>query len=330
MIIPRWRNKKTRKTVEQTPAFAEKGSRIINKLREFIVILLKVATMQDVAKLLNLSWQTVRDVFKRHLAAEHANPPLRKVHFIGIDELYLGRSLGYITIVMDLRSGRIIYVAKGRGGASLIGFWKKSKQAKMKIKAVAIDMSGAYHKSVRERLPHAVVTFDKFHVIKLMNERLDEVRRAVVREMKDEDAVKCIKGMKWILLNNEASLDDDQAARLDALLKANRKLSIAYIMKEGLQEIWCQGSLAKARKVLDRWIEDANASDIGALQRMAKTLQRFRDGILSYYKTKLTSARVEGINRKIRGLINDAYGIRDMEFFMLRLLGLHERNLKLI
>jgi len=129
--------------------------------------------------------------------------------------------------VLDLETGRIIWVGAGRGGSALREFWRRLKISGARLDAVAMDMSGAYAKSVREHAPHAVLTFDHFHIIKLMNERLDDLRRELVAGAGDGAAKKFIKGMRWLILKNRANIDCDGKASLQKCLDANRPLAIA-------------------------------------------------------------------------------------------------------
>jgi transposase len=131
-------------------------------------------TLSDVAELTLLSWDTVKAIVKTYLAKDYGKPFLKGVRYLGIDEIHVGKKGRFYTIVIDLEDGRILWAKPGRGGAALRGFWPRLRRAKAKIKAVATDMSAAYWSAVLEHLPDAALVFDKFHIIKLMNERLDE------------------------------------------------------------------------------------------------------------------------------------------------------------
>ena len=139
-------------------------------------------TLSDVAELTLLSWDTVKAITKTHLAKDYGRPALRGVRYLGIDEIHLGKKTRFYTIVIDLEDGRILWAKPGRGKAALRAFWPRLHRAGAKIRAVATDMSAAYWSAVLEHLPDAALVFDKFHVLKLMNERLDDLRRQMVRE----------------------------------------------------------------------------------------------------------------------------------------------------
>jgi transposase len=266
----------------------------------------------------------------RRLEKDYRRIGYRKVHSIAIDELYLGRTRKYITLVIDLESGRIIWVEQGRGSQALREFWRRFKLSGARLKAVAMDMSGAYAASVRAHAPHAIITFDRFHVIKLMNERLDDLRRELAREAHDHNAKEAIKGLRWLLLHRRDNLEKDAARRLERSLVLNEPLQCAYLLKEELGELWEQKDGRAAWGFLREWCAKATASGIRQLQAMAQTLLRHAKGVLSFYKTGLTSGKMEGINRKIRGLLASAFGFRDHDFLKLRLYALHEAKFKFV
>src|SRR5271155_2702688 len=287
-------------------------------------------TILDVACWLGLSWALVKTVIKERLEKDYRRIGYRRLKRIGIDELYLGPRKKYVTLVIDYDSGRVIWVKEGRGGAALREFWRRLKISGARLKAVAMDMSGAYAASVREHAPHAVLTFDRFHVVKLMNEKLDDLRRQLVREAGEEEAGRTIKGLRWLLLHRKENLEEDARNRLDKALRLNEPLSKAYLLKEELNELWEQSDRMQAYQFLRHWCAEAKASGINQLAAMARTLRRHARNILSVYETLMTSNKVEGINRKIRGLLASAYGIRDSEFLKLRLYALHETKWKLV
>lgn len=286
--------------------------------------LARFMTLSDIAGWLRLSWDTVKGVVKRRLEKDYRRIGYRGVRQIAIDELYLGRTRKDITLVMDMESGRIIWVGEGRGGEALREFWRRFKLSGGRLRAVAMDMSGAYAASVRAHAPHAILTFDRFHVMKLMNERLDDLRRELAREAQDQAAKESIKGLRWLLLHRHDNLEKDAAKRLERSLKINQPLQCAYLLKEELGELWQQSDGRKAWAFLREWSAKAKASGVRQLAAMAKTLLRHAKGILSFYQTGLTSGKMEGTNRKIRGLLASAYGFRDSDFLKLRLYALHE------
>jgi transposase len=289
----------------------------------------RVMTMSDVAQLTLLSWDTVKTITKTHLAKEYGKPPLQGVRYLGIDEIYLGSKKRYYTIVIDLEDGRILWAKPGRGGAALKGFWPRLRRAKAKIKAVATDMSAAYWSAVLDHLPDAVLVFDKFHVIKLMNERLDDLRRQMVREAEGAMKLK-IKGARFLLLRNPENLKTEQIPQLERALRFNEPLLLGWYLKEELRELWNQPSRQDMEAFMKDWCEKAEQSGIGQMIKMAKTLRLHASGILAYSRYPITSGKLEGINNKIKTLTKRSYGFHDENFFILKLLSLHHSKYKLL
>jgi len=286
-------------------------------------------TLSDVAELTLLSWDTVKTIVKTHLAKDYGKPFLKGVRYLGIDEIHVGKKGRFYTIVIDLEDGRILWAKPGRGGAALRGFWRRLRLAKAKIEAVATDMSAAYWSAVLEHLPDAALVFDKFHIIKLMNERLDDLRRQMVREAEGPLKLR-IKGTRFLLLRNPENLPEDQIPKLDEALQLNEPLLLAWYLKEELRELWNQRSPQKMAAFLKDWCLKAEQTAIGQLRKMAKTLRTHASGILAYAKHPITSAKLEGINNKIKTLTKRSYGFHDENFFILKLLSLHHAKYKLL
>jgi transposase len=289
-------------------------------------------TIQDVARHLRVGWDTIKDIQVRYLHRRFDKPKLTKLKRIAIDEIYLGSRSGYLTIVMDLGSGAVIEVAEGKHAETLVPFWKRLRCSRAKIEAVATDMGPAYIKAVRENLPKAALVFDHFHVIKLYNEKLTDLRRAIAREA-DILEKKVLKGTRWLLVKTPCHLvvEKDEHTRLQEALRLNQPLATAYYMKEDLRRIWQQEDKETATFLLEDWVKRATISGIQMLKRFANTLASYRSGILAYYDfDRLSTGPLEGTNNKIKTLQKMAYGFRDMEFLKLKIKGLHETKYALV
>jgi transposase len=286
-------------------------------------------TMSDVAELTLLSWDTVKTITKAHLAKDYGKPALQDVRYLGIDEIHLGKKSRFYTIVIDLEDGRILWAAPGRGKAALRGFWRRLRVAEAKIQAAATDMSAAYWSAVLEHLPDAALVFDKFHILKLMNERLDDLRREMVREAEGPLKLK-IKGTRFLLMRNQENLKADQIPKLDQALRLNEPLLLGWYLKEELRELWSQTSRKQMQAFLKDWCDKAGQTGIGQMLKMAKTLRTHASGILTYADHPITSGKLEGINNKIKTLTKRSYGFHDENFFILKLLSLHHSKYKLL
>ncbi|MEZ7195211.1 ISL3 family transposase [Pseudodesulfovibrio karagichevae] len=292
----------------------------------FALALSKVMTMLDVSNLLGIGWDGVKDILKRHLQARFGRPRLSRLKYIAIDEISVRKGHKYLTLVMDLQSGAVVFVGDGKGASALTPFWARLKRSRTKIRAVATDMSTAYIGSVLENLPGVPLVFDHFHVVKLMNDKLTEVRRKLYQELSDTLARNVLKGSRWILLKNPENLNKERGedGRLEEALRMNEPLAKAYYLKEDLRQIWNQRDRQAAEAFLQGWIDRAIESGVGPLVQMGKTMAAYRFGILAWFDHPISSGPMEGTNNKIKTLKRQAYGYRDTEFFKLRIMGIHE------
>jgi len=289
-------------------------------------------TIQDTAKHLGVSWDTIKDIQKRYLGRKFARPKLKHLKRMAIDEISIGKRHRYLTIVMDLDTGAVVFVGDGKGSEALDPFWKKLRTSKAKIRAVAIDMSPAYIRAVLEHLPKAKIVFDHFHVIKLYNDKLSEFRRNLYHEIKDVQQKKLLKGTRWLLLKNPTNLNEDknEKERLQEALDINKPLAMVYYMKEELRQFWGQADKVSAEEFLDQWIRKARVSEIQMLIRFANTLAAHKSGLLAYYDYPISTGPLEGTNNKIKTLQRQAYGFRDKEFFKLKIMAVHQAKYALV
>lgn len=312
--------------------FAEQRRRYTKAFARYALELGRHMTIQDVARHLGVCWDTIKEIQKSDLQQRFAKPKLGKLKRLAIDEIYLGSRSGYVTVVLDLDSGAVVEVCDGKQAEALDPFWERLRRSRARILAVATDMGQAYIKAVRENLPQATLVFDHFHVIKLYNEKLSNLRRSLAQQA-DALGKKTIKGIRWLLLKSSHRLDveKNEHQRLQEALQLNQPLATAYYLKDDLRRIWRQEDKELAAFVLDDWVKRATASGIQMLQQFAKTLSAFRSGILAYYDfDHLSTGPLEGTNNKIKTLQKMAYGFRDREFFKLKIKALHESKYALV
>jgi len=289
-------------------------------------------TILDVAKHLGVSWDIVKDIQKRNLNKHFSKPKLKHLTRIAIDEISVGKGHCYLTVVLDLESGAVVFVGDGKGGDALLPFWRRLRAAHAEIKAVATDMSPAYIDAVTTYLPKATLVFDRFHVMKLYNDKLSQLRRDLQREATDGPMKKSIKGTRWLLIKNPENLDatKNEHQRLAEILKLNEPLALAYYLKEDLREVWEQEDEEAAQAHLMDWILRAEASGVSMLNKFAKTLRWHAHGILAWYDYPISTGPLEGTNNKIKTMKRQAYGFRDQEFFKLKILALHQTKYALV
>ena len=195
---------------QERMSFAPGSHSYTRRFARYVVDLLEGMPLKDTAHLLGVSWDTIKEIHTHHLECRYAPPSLEGVDSIGIDEFSVRKGHVYKTIVVDLKSGRILHVGQGKAADALAGFWKRVRCKKLDIKYVATDLSAAFISSVLENCPNAVHVFDHFHVVKLMNEKLDEIRRAQYNLEKDINKRKVLKRTRYLLLRNGTDIFDGQ------------------------------------------------------------------------------------------------------------------------
>jgi len=301
-------------------------------LGRYILGLLEKCTIQDVADHLGMSWDTVKEIHKWALQKKFKKIPLAELQYLSIDEIAVRKGHNYLTVVIDLISGRVVWVCEGRTKESLAVFLKKLKRSKAPIKAIAMDMWPAYISAVKDAYGEGVIVFDHYHIIAELNRALDRLRIQEASNA-DQDTAAVYKGSRYLLLRGGETLgvNPEAKAKLTRLLELNTRLNTAYILKEELRQLWSRCHIGKlARMYLESWIEEVRTTDIKPLIEFSRLLTRHLEGIVNYFNHPITTAKSEGINNKIKVLKRRAYGFRDQEYFKLRIYNLHNSRYSLV
>jgi len=281
------------------------------------------STIKDVAKELYLDWKTVKDLEKEYLKEKlkRSGKPDPKV--IGIDEISIRKGHTYKIIVSDLEKGLPIWIGgKDRSEESMNEFYNCLKPEKSRqIRLAVMDMWKAFEKSAKKNIPQAAILYDKFHVIRHLQESLDKIRKNEYYRVNGKER-KFIKGQKYNLLSHKENLDADGKKSLRILLKANKRLNTAYILKESFGQLWDYESETWARKFYNNWKESLKWQRLKPFEEFTRLIDKHWDGIAAYCKpeNKVALGFVEGLNNKIRVIQRRAYGIRDDEYLRLKIL----------
>jgi len=312
--------------------FADSRVSYARSFQQYALELSRYMTIQDVAEHLGISWDVIKEIQKANLQRRFGRPKLKHLRQIAIDEISTAKGHRYLTIVLDLETGAVVHVGRGKGGEALADFWTRLRRSGAKIEAVAADMSPAYMSAVMEHLPKATLVFDRFHVIKLYNDKLSDLRRELYRTAKDGLEKEVLKGSRWLLLKRPENLDPSrkEPERLREALQLNEPLAMAYYLKEELNEIWEQDDEEAAQALLMDWITYAESTGIRMLHQFARSLRFHARGILAYYDYPISTGPLEGTNNKIKTMKRQAYGFRDTEFLKLKILGIHETKYALV
>jgi transposase len=308
------------KTLREPITFTEGKQRYLKVFGRYVIELCRITTVQAAADLLGVGWDLVKQIHKEHLRRK-----LSKVRYLAVDEFAIQKGHRYMTVVMDLETGEILHAHRGRDAASLLPFLWKLKRRGGRPLAVAMDMSEAYANAVREVFGTTVdIVHDPYHVVVLANRAIDETRRAMVRQLHGTER-KVIKGTRYLLLRGLEKLGEDALDQLARLMEINEPLYKAYLLKEELRLFWSLPGSRTGDAFLDTWINQARAVGNDQFTRLAQTLDDHRPGLLAYFRHRISTGPLEGLNNKIKVLKRVAYGYRDLEYFKLRLFFLHEK-----
>jgi transposase len=283
----------------------------------------RVSTIKDVARELELDWHTVKDLDKHYMRAQlaRAGTPAPKV--IGIDEIAIRKGHTYRIVVSDLERRRPIWFGgSDRSEASMALFydWLGPKKGQ-DIRLAVMDMWKPFRTVTAARAAKAAILFDKFHVMRHLGEALDAVRKSEYARLSGRQR-RYIKGQKYTLLSRRENLSLDGRQALSVLLEANKRLNVAYVLKESFAQLWDYKREAWARRFFDNWRAGLRWQRLKSYQKFAAMIDRHWDGIAAYCRpeNKVSLGFVEGLNGKIRVLQRRAYGLRDEEYLRLKIL----------
>ncbi|MCI4673765.1 ISL3 family transposase [Candidatus Mycolicibacterium alkanivorans] len=292
--------------------FARPDSRHTRDFEDLVAWLVTKADKTTVSSFARVAWRTVGAICERVVADVLDPDRLCGLVDIGVDEISWRKHHRYLTLVSDHDSGTIVWGKPGKDTDTLGAFFDELPDGGASLEAVSMDMGPAYAKAVRERAPAAVICFDPFHVVKVVTDALEAVRRQVwqaARTLPDQRIAKTFKGARWALLKNPADLTDTQAQTLREMKRNGGILWRAYQLKEALREVFA-GDLdtATVAELLNRWCARAQRSRIPEFIKAGRTIRKHRAGIDAALERGLSNGRHEGLNTKVRLLIRRAYG----------------------
>ena len=303
-------------TVRALQVVEQRGATL--RLMRFVSLLCRWLPVESVCELVAVTPMTAWRYDKYILQTELPAPKLDGIEALLIDEKHLGKR-GFVTLVLNARTGELLWMAEGRGKEAVRGFFEKlSAEQKASILAVGIDRSGAYRAAVALYLPKADIVFDKFHLVANLGEVIDKIRRRTQAQA-DAEGRALLKGQRYNLLRNRENLTAEGRADLKELLAANRDLSVVYVLKDAFKQVWTYTYRKCADKCLSGWIGMAMESGITELKRFANGLVEAKEQILNFCQHRITSARIEAFNTLVSRVIHKACGVSDLDYLFLKL-----------
>lgn len=315
--------KKTKKVRQEKFDWLGNNSSFTKRFAWYVGKRCQSSTIKEVAEEMRLDWKTVKNLEKEYMNEKLARADEVEPEVIGVDEISVRKGHNYVIVVSDLIKKRPIWIGgDDRSENSMNVFYKRLGAEKCKkIRLAVMDMWKAFENSAKKNIPQASILYDKFHIIRHLNESLDKVRKNEYKKVSESNR-KFIKGQKYTLLSKHTNLSLDGKNSLKLLLAVNKKLNTAYLLKESFGQLWSYKSETWARKFFDNWKSSLKWQRLKPYKEFVKLIEKHWDGIATYcnIKNKIPLGFVEGLNNKIRVIQRRSYGLRDQEYFRLKVL----------
>lgn len=304
-------------TVERVP-WAEGKCHLTTSYRWFLARWAKHLSWEEVAGLFRTTWRNVFESVKHAVSWGLEHRDLGGIEALGVDEIQWQRGHRYLTLVYQIEDGmkRLLWVAEARTEESLRGFFQAlSDEVRQAIRFICSDMWQPYLNVIAEQVRQAVHVLDRFHIMKKMNEAIDEVRRDETRQLAKDGYEPVLKHSRWCLLKRPENLTEKQTVKLAELLRYNLKSVRSYLLREDFQQFWEYASSGWAGKFLDQWCTRTLRSQIKPMKRIVYSLREHRNLILNWFRARgtVSAGTVEGLNNKCKLTIRKAYGFRMYE-----------------
>ena len=294
--------------------WAREGSQFTLLFEALIMTLVREMPVLTVARMVGETDTLLWRVIKHYVSEARTTVDMADVHAIGVDETSSRRGHDYITLFVDLREKRLLFATPGKDAQTFAQFAKDLQAhggCAEAVTEVSMDLSPAFQKGAAEYLPNAQVTFDRFHLMKLVNEAVDAVRKG------ETISQPVLKKTRWLWLKNQGNLKVQQKEKLQALLKnQNLKTAQAYQFRLTFQEIFTIQNRHHGAVLLKAWMENAKASGLPPMVKVAYTIMNHWDGVLRWFESQITNGILEGFNSLLQSAKAKARGYRTHKNFV--------------
>jgi transposase len=304
-------------TAERVP-WAVGKSHLTTSYRWFLARWARRVSWQEAANIFHTTWRNVFEAVKHAVLWGVVHQDLGRIEAIGVDEIQWQRGHRYLTLVYQIEDGlkRLLWVAQERTEDSLRRFFQTlGDEVRQSIRFVCSDMWQPYLNVIAEQLKEAVHVLDRFHIMKKMNEAIDEVRRGEARRLAENGYEPVLKHSRWCLLKRPENRTEKETVKLSELLQYNLQSVRSYLLREDFQRFWEYTGPGWAVKFLNEWCTRTMRSKIEPMKKIARSLREHRDLILNWFRAKgtVSAGSVEGLNNKGKLTIRKAYGFRTYE-----------------
>jgi len=302
--------------VQEDIPWANAYAHVTYRFEYSMLVYCQLMTQKAAARLLKIPKSTLSDLLHRTITRIRDGHNIRGLTAVGIDEISYGKRHKYATIVYDLERSCVVWVGQGKGRETIDQFFDEalSDYQKKKIKLASCDMSQAYIGAIEAHCPNAKLVLDRFHIVKALNEAVDDVCKEQWRNASVDDR-KALKGLRWLLYRHSSNRSKKDSRILNALKKGNRRIHRAWVLKDEFEHFWDYKAPWAAERFLKRWITTALKSRLEPIRKIANTIKKHKNRIITFIETRLTNAVSEGLNRIIKIVKNRASGFRTLQAF---------------
>lgn len=303
------------RVTEQLP-WAGTGARVTYRFEYLMLRYCQIMAQKSAAQLLRSPTSTLSNQLHRSIQTLREGHRIRGLKAIGIDEVAYHKGYKYATLVYDLERSCVVWVGQGKGRETIDRFFNEalSDYQKAQIQTACCDMSQAYIGAINDHCPDAKLVLDRFHIVKALNEAVDEVRKEQWREASQIER-KAMKGVRWLLYRHSSTRSHRDTQTLKTLEKHNRRIYRAWQLKDEFEHFWTFKAPWAAERFLKRWTKSTLLSRLEPMRKFVKTLRKHQTAVVAFIDTGMTNAIAEGLNRIVKIVKNRASGYRNLEAF---------------
>ena len=301
--------------------FVSKSRRVTMRMETYVVSLAEKMSLKEVAEVVHLDWKTVKNIDREYIRSLLPDISTLEIRRIAIDEIAIMKGHKYFTIIRDYDTGVAIKIVFGRTYEETAKTLASLGQERLaKILYASLDMWDPYIRAIKEQCPNVELIFDKFHVVKKVNEALDSVRKKEFANAEPDERIN-MKHKRFVILKREENLNQKQKEELNMLMQSNEKLYKAYLLKEQVLSIFDDktSTFDQIKERFDAWFSNILSNQLEEFYAVVDTIRHYFYGVLNYFRYGMTNAIAEGFNTKINIIKRRAYGFRDLEYFMLKI-----------
>lgn len=298
---------------ERVP-WAAAGSRFTRDFEQQVAWLAQRCDLSAVTQYFRVSWSSVRRIVGRVVErAFDADSALDGLRVIGVDEISYRRHHHYLTVVVDHVSGRVVWAGKDRKAKTLLRFFRAlGPERAAQLEAISADMWEPYLMVIRRKAPQARIVFDRFHLVRHLNNAITKVRQQLIRDA-DPQTRRDLKNTRFPVLKLPTSRTPEDRRVLEEQVRGNRTLYRAMLLKDDFMDLYCYQREGWARRFLHGWLRRAMASKIEPIKKVARMIRSHLDGVLGWVQWQISNGRLEGMNNRIRLLSHRSFGLHSAE-----------------